>query len=94
MFLAEAEVTLSPSQLINGFQPFSVTPWSFNICATLLLKQKLTSNAQWKRIHHSFSCIFQLHSRQSLLFSKAYFATSNLWEALDGAIKSVETKAR
>jgi hypothetical protein len=33
--------SFSFSQLINGsFQPFSVTPWSFNICATLLLKQK------------------------------------------------------
>jgi hypothetical protein len=30
---AEAEVTLSPFQLINGsFQPFSVTPWSLILC--------------------------------------------------------------
>jgi hypothetical protein len=28
----------------------------FNICATLLWKQNEAINAQWKRIHHSFSC--------------------------------------
>ena len=42
---ADAEVTRSPfrSSSMAAFSPFSVTPWSFRICATLLLEPKMAN---------------------------------------------------